>query len=90
LKNIFKNTKNLSNKQIREKNKYDGRTVMILNDGLEAIRRAGNNIPWLNLLSFNRLKAHDMFYGKNILILESAALKLNDFYGAAKSEAQSK
>jgi large subunit ribosomal protein L4 len=72
-----------------EKNKHNSRTVFILDDGLEELRRAGNNIPWLSFLSFNRLRAHDMFYGKNILMLESAALKLNEFFTQASTEAKS-
>lgn len=56
------------------------RTVLVLKDDDAMIKRAGKNIPWLSFLSFNRLRAHDLFYGKNILMMESAALKLNDFY----------
>jgi large subunit ribosomal protein L4 len=45
-------------------------------------KRAGTNIPWLYFLSYNSLRAHDLFYGRRILILESAAKNLNVFYGA--------
>ena len=45
------------------------------------IKRAGSNIPWLRFLSYNRLRAHDLFYGKQIFVLESAASKLGEFYG---------
>ncbi len=57
------------------------RTVVITasNDGL--LRRAGRNIPWLHFQSYNRLSAHDLFYGRNILVLESAAAKLGEFFG---------
>ncbi len=58
------------------------RTVVILKDDDAMVKRAGRNIPWLTFLSYNRLRAHDLFYGKNILVMESAAGKLNDFYGA--------
>ncbi|MCP5514069.1 MAG: 50S ribosomal protein L4 [Spirochaetales bacterium] len=57
------------------------RTVIVLKDDDNMIKRAGRNIPWVSFLSYNRLRAHDLFYGKNILLLESAAEKLNDFYG---------
>ncbi len=57
------------------------RTVIVLKDDDSMIKRAGRNIPWVSFLSYNRLRAHDLFYGKNILLLESAAEKLNDFYG---------
>jgi large subunit ribosomal protein L4 len=63
------------------------RTVLILKDNDSIIKRAGRNIPWLSFLSYNRLRAHDLFYGKNILLMESAALKLNDFYGKKQQEA---
>ena len=57
------------------------RTVLILRDEDRLIKRAGRNIPWLTTLSFDKLRVHDLFYGKKILILESAALELNNFYG---------
>ncbi len=57
------------------------RTVIILKDDDKMIRRAGKNLPNVRFLSYNRLRAHDLFYGKNILVLEGAAVKLNDFYG---------
>jgi large subunit ribosomal protein L4 len=57
------------------------RTVLILKDDDAMLRRAGRNVPWLNLLSFNRLEAHDLFYARKLLLLETAALKLNDFFG---------
>jgi large subunit ribosomal protein L4 len=56
------------------------KTVLILKDDDGMIKRAGRNIPWLSFLSYNRLRVHDLFYGKNILLMESAVLKLNDFY----------
>ena len=56
------------------------RTVMILKDDDPMIKRAGANIPWLSFLSYNRLRVHDLFYGKHILLLETAAQKLNEFY----------
>ena len=56
-------------------------TVMILDSAnAQKIRRAGGNIPWLTMLAYNRLRAVDMFYGRNLLILESAARKLEEFY----------
>lgn len=56
------------------------RTVVILKDDDQMIRRAGSNLPNVRFLSYNRLRAHDLFYGKNILVLEGAAVKLNEFY----------
>ena len=57
------------------------RTVMVLGDDDRMLKRAGRNVPWLTFLTYNRLRAHDLFYAKRLIVLESAALKLNDFYG---------
>ena len=59
----------------------DDRTVIVLGDDDSMVRRAGKNIPWLHLQSYNRLSAHDLYYGKCLIILESAAGKLGEFYG---------
>jgi large subunit ribosomal protein L4 len=66
----------------------DERTVLILRDEDRMIKRAGRNIPWLTTLSFDKLRAHDLFYGKKVLVLESAAQKLNEFYAEAGVEAK--
>ena len=57
------------------------RTVLILGDDDAMIKRAGRNIPWLSYLSYNRLRAHDLFYGHKVVLTETAARKLNEFYG---------
>jgi large subunit ribosomal protein L4 len=56
------------------------RTVVILKDDDRLIKQAGTNIPWLTFLSYNRLQAHDLFYGRRVLLLETAAKNLNEFY----------
>ncbi|HCC37228.1 MAG TPA: 50S ribosomal protein L4 [Treponema sp.] len=56
------------------------RTVLILKDDDPNIKRAAANIPWLSYLSYNRLRAHDLFYGRQVLMLETAAKNLGDFY----------
>jgi len=56
------------------------RTVVILKDDDAAVKRAGRNLPWLSFLSYNRLRAHDLFYGRKVIVLESAAKGLNEFY----------
>ncbi len=61
------------------------RTVIILKDDDAMLRRAGRNVPWLSFLSFNRLEAHDLFYARRLVLLETAALKLNEFYGASSA-----
>ena len=59
------------------------RTVLVLKDNDPMIKRAAANIPWLSYLSYNRLRAHDLFYGRQVIMLETAAKNLNDFYGPA-------
>jgi large subunit ribosomal protein L4 len=63
-----------------DKKSSTARTTLIVTDDDPLLRRAGRNIPGLSILSFNRLKAHDMFYSASILVLEKAVLQLNDFY----------
>jgi large subunit ribosomal protein L4 len=63
----------------------DERTVIVLKDDDGKVKRAGANIPWLSFLSYNRLRAHDLFYGRRVLLLESAAKNLNAFYGASEA-----
>ena len=62
------------------------RTVLILKDDDPMLKRAAANIPWLSYLSYNRLRAHDLLYGRQVLMLETAAKNLNSFY-APKEEA---
>jgi len=63
------------------------RTVLVLKDDDPMLKRAAANIPWLSYLSYNRLRAHDLFYGRQVLMLETAAKNLNDFYGPKTKEA---
>ncbi len=76
----------------------DERTVLILKDGeqerknkdekaIEAakkIKQAGRNIKNLTFLSYDRLRAHDLFYARKIVILESAVKNLTEFYAEDK------
>ncbi len=62
------------------------KTVLILKDDDALLKRAARNIPWVSFLTFNRLRAHDLFYTKNLVIMEEAAQNLGSFY-AGKSEA---
>ena len=48
------------------------------------IKRAGRNIPALSFLSYNRLRAHDLFYARKVVVLESAVKNLSDFYAEDK------
>ncbi len=60
--------------------KDEYRTVIVLKDNDAMIKRAGNNIPTLSFLSYNRLRAHDLFYGQKVIMLESAAKNLSNFF----------
>jgi large subunit ribosomal protein L4 len=61
------------------------RTVLVLKDDDTMLKRASANIPWLKFLSYNRLRAHDLFYGRQVIMLETAAKNLNEFYSAKES-----
>lgn len=61
--------------------KDNKRTVLILKDDDVMMRRAARNIPYLRVLSYNRLSAKELLYGRKVLMLESAAKNLNEFYG---------
>ncbi len=60
----------------------DDKKVIILHKDDSMLKRAGKNLPNLKFLKYDRLRAHDLFYGKRLLIMETAVLKLNEFYGA--------
>jgi large subunit ribosomal protein L4 len=66
----------------------DERTVVVLKDDDPMLKRAGANIPWLSFLSYNRLRAHDLFYGRRVIMLESAARNLSAFYNPGKEAAE--
>ena len=60
------------------------RTVIVLKDDDVKIKQAGRNIPSLSFLSYNRLRAHDLYYARKIVILEGAVKNLSDFYAEDK------
>ena len=62
----------------------DERTVIIIKDDDAKIKQAGRNIPNLSFLSYNRLRAHDLYYGRKVILLEGAAKNLSDFYAEEK------
>lgn len=47
---------------------------------INKIKQAGRNIPNVSFLCANRLRAHDLFYGRKVILLESAAKDLSEFY----------
>lgn len=64
------------------------RTVVILKDDDAKVRQAGRNIPWLTFLSYNRLTAHDLFYGRRVIVMEGAAKNLSEFYSEGAEAAE--
>lgn len=66
----------------------DERTVIILKDDDQKIKQAGRNIRNLYFLTYNRLRAHDLFYGRKVIVLESAAKNLSEFYNKLEEGAR--
>lgn len=60
------------------------RTVLILKDDDAKVKQAGRNIPNLTFLAYNRLNAHDLYYGRKVIVLESAIANLSSFYSDNK------
>ncbi|AYE36347.1 50S ribosomal protein L4 [Borrelia turcica IST7] len=60
--------------------KTNGKTVVLLGNDDQMLKRAGKNIRDLKVLSFNKLRVVDLFYAKNLIALESAIEGLNEFY----------
>ncbi len=60
------------------------RTVILLKDNDKLIKQAGRNLPNVYFLSYNRLRAHDLYYGRKVIMLESAAKNLSEFYAEEK------
>lgn len=61
-----------------------GRTVMVLSGEDRLLKRAGRNLPDVRILNYNRLLARELFYASRLILLEKAALSLNEFYGEGK------
>jgi len=68
----------LRGEEVNDKKGIDDRADLL--PVIRKIKQAGKGIPWLSFLSHSRLRAHDLFYGRNIIMTESAAKKLNEFY----------
>jgi large subunit ribosomal protein L4 len=64
------------------------RTVLILKDDDAKVKQAGRNIPWLTYLSYDNLTAHDLFYGRRVIMMEGAAKNLSTFYGEGAEAAE--
>ena len=57
------------------------RTVLIMKNDDTMLRRAARNIPYLHVLAYDKLSAKELLYGKKVVMLETAAKNLNEFYG---------
>ena len=57
------------------------RTVLIMKDDDAMLRRAARNIPYLHVLSYDKLSAKELLYARKVIMLETAAKNLNEFYG---------
>ena len=57
------------------------RTVLIMKNDDAMLRRAARNIPYLHVLAYDKLSAKELLYGKKVVMLETAAKNLNEFYG---------
>jgi len=69
----------LRGEEVNDKKGVDDRADVL--PVVKKIKQAGKGISWLSFLSHSRLRAHDLFYGRNIIMTESAVKKLNEFYG---------
>lgn len=70
--------------EILKKLSLNERTVIVHGVHDEMLRRAGRNIPNLSFLSYDRLSAHELFYGKKIVLLENAIKCLDGFYSSER------
>lgn len=57
------------------------RSILVYSGEDQKLKRAGRNIPNLIMLNSDRLRVHDLFYGKFVWVTEDAALRLNELYG---------
>ncbi len=62
----------------------DNRTVLVMKDDDPMVKRAARNVPWLRFLSYERLRAHDLYYAERVVFMQSAAEKLGELYGRDK------
>jgi len=70
----------LRGEEVNDKKGIDDRADVL--PGVRKIKQAGKGISWLSFLSHSRLRAHDLFYSRALIVTESAAKKLNEFYAA--------
>lgn len=59
------------------------RTLVIFSEENELLKRSLKNIPWVKYMSAKRLAAHEMFYAKHVIIMESAVQYIEKTYTAS-------
>lgn len=64
------------------------RTILIMKDDDKLVRRSCKNIPYVRVLCYDKLCAKELLYGKKIIMMKSAAEKLNTFYGEKNEEGE--
>jgi len=64
----------------------ENRTAIVISGEDAMLKRAGRNVPGLSILSYNRLRAHDLFYAGRLIVFEKAAEELGRMYGEPSSK----
>ena len=54
--------------------------VLVLKGDDPMLKRAARNVPWVRYLAHNRLRAHDLYYAKQLVVMESAAKSLGEIW----------
>lgn len=67
----------------------ENRTAIVISGEDSMLKRAGRNVPGLSILSYNRLRAHDLFYAGRVIVFEKAAEELGRMYGEPSSKRRS-
>ena len=60
----------------------ENRVVLVMKDDDKLLKRSARNIPWLRYLNYRRLRAHDLFYARSVVVMESAAAELGTFFAS--------
>ena len=67
--------------------KDEKRPVVILKDDDVLIRRAAHNIPYVRVLSYDKLSAKELLYARKVLLMEGAVSNLKSFFEKNEGEA---
>jgi large subunit ribosomal protein L4 len=68
--------------------KNDSKRVLLIHSEEDALlKRSLRNVSWLKFMSSKRMAVHELFYAKEVLIMESALKDLETHYKMNKGEA---